>query len=123
MNCGLPELLRSKTPAASTASVRASPGYSETAVTPWRRSPCVMSAVSLSVAAFATPYSTFPMYFWAAQEERFTMSPRRAGTMRRAASWPATSAARHACRHHRVPAWESVARVEGSLFEGHSEFE
>jgi hypothetical protein len=61
MNCGLPELLRSKTPAASTASVRASPGYSETAVTPWRRSPCVMSAVSLSVAAFATPYSTFPM--------------------------------------------------------------
>jgi hypothetical protein len=34
------------------------------------------------------------MYFWAAQEERFTMSPRRAGTMRRAASWLATSAAR-----------------------------
>ncbi len=57
-------------PAASTASVRTSPGYSETAATPCRRSSCAMSAVSLSVAAFATPYSTFPMYFWAAQEER-----------------------------------------------------
>ena len=46
-----------------------------------------MSAVILSVAAFDTPYATFPMCFCAAQNEMFTISPRRLATIDRAASW------------------------------------
>lgn len=54
-NSGLSELLRSKTPAASTASVRTSPGYSDTTVIPCGFSSCAVSAVSLSVAAVDSP--------------------------------------------------------------------
>ena len=59
-----------------TFSVRTSPGYSETTVTPWRFSSVAMSAAILSVAAFATPYATLPAYFSAANDEMWTMSPR-----------------------------------------------
>ena len=46
-----------------------------------------MSAVILSVAALATPYATLPMRFCAAQWDKFTMRPRRCGTIDRAAIW------------------------------------
>ena len=45
-----------------------------------------MSDVILSVAAFATPYATFPICFCAAQCEMFTINPRVAGTISRAAN-------------------------------------
>ena len=92
MNSGLSELLRSKDLAASTASVRTRPGESDTAVTPCDLNSCAMSDVILSVAAFAIPFTVLPRYFRAAQNEMLTMSPRRAGTIVRAACWLATKA-------------------------------
>src|SRR5258708_21840471 len=53
-----------------------------------------MSDAILSVAAFASPYSTLPPYFWAAHDETCTIRPPCAGTIRRAACWLATRAAR-----------------------------
>src|SRR5258707_143598 len=52
---GLSEFDRSKTPAASTASVRTRPGYRDTTATQCGSKSCAHSAVSRSVAALATP--------------------------------------------------------------------
>src|SRR5262245_64791417 len=70
MNSGLSELLKSKTPAPSTPSVRTRPGYSETTVTPCDVSSCAMSDAMRSVATLASPHTVLPPYFLPAHDEK-----------------------------------------------------
>ena len=90
MNSGLSELLKSNALAASTFSVRTRPGYIDTTVTPCVCSSNPMSAAILSVAALAMPQAVLPPNFRAANDEMWTIKPRFAGTIRRAACWLAT---------------------------------